>query len=161
MFVWTISSEPKNILSPNLVWWCSITSQSVLQKNWFTVFNVKVTVRAFMIKIWLFLLYLLNCCYFATRLGLLVQHHKLECPVRKWDYCIQGQGHSKGLNCVCDCVCSVSPDPLNHFLPNLVWCCIIMRRCVMQKNWFTIFSVKATARAYVIRMWLFLCIFYF
>ena len=51
---------------------------------------------------------------------------------------------------------SVSPDPLNHFLPNLVWCCIIMRRCVMQKNWFTSFSVKVTARVYIIKIWLFL-----
>ena len=28
---------------------------------------------------------------------------------------------------VSDCVHSVSPEPLNHFLPNLVWRCIIMR----------------------------------
>ena len=31
------------------------------KKNWFTIFHVKVTVRASLIKIWLFLLYLLNC----------------------------------------------------------------------------------------------------
>ena len=31
-----------------------------MQKNWFTVFNVKVTARAYIIKIWLYLLYLLN-----------------------------------------------------------------------------------------------------
>ena len=61
MFVLTISSEPQNILLPNLVWLCSIISQNVLQKNWFTVFNVKVTARAYIIKILLFLLYLLNC----------------------------------------------------------------------------------------------------
>ena len=30
-----------------------------MQKNWFTVFSVKVTVRAYIIKIWLFLFYLL------------------------------------------------------------------------------------------------------
>ena len=29
---------------------------------------------------------------------MIVQHHKLECPVEKWDYCIQSQGHSKGSN---------------------------------------------------------------
>ena len=34
--------------------WC------VMQKNWFTIFNVKVTARASIIKIWLFLLYVLN-----------------------------------------------------------------------------------------------------
>ena len=45
-------AEPQNILLPNLVWLCIIIiSQNVMQKNWFTVFNVKVTVRAYIIKI--------------------------------------------------------------------------------------------------------------
>ena len=61
MFVWMISSEPQNILSPNLVWLCSIMIQIVVQKNWFSIFNVKVTARAYIIQIWLFVLYLLNC----------------------------------------------------------------------------------------------------
>ena len=61
MFVRTISSEPQNIFLSNLVWLCSIISQSTVQKNWFTVFNVKVTVRTYIIIFWLFLLYLLNC----------------------------------------------------------------------------------------------------
>ena len=60
MFVRTISSEPQNMLLPNLVWLCSMISQSVMQKIRFTVFNVKVKARAYIIKIWLFLLYLLN-----------------------------------------------------------------------------------------------------
>ena len=60
MFV-RIFSEPQNILLPYLVWLCSIMSQSVMQKNQFTVFNVKVTVRAYITKLWLFLLYFLNC----------------------------------------------------------------------------------------------------
>ena len=34
--------------------------RSVVPKNWFTIFSVKVTARACIIKIWLFLLYL-NC----------------------------------------------------------------------------------------------------
>ena len=33
MFVQVISSKPQNILLPNLVWWCSITSQSVMCKK--------------------------------------------------------------------------------------------------------------------------------
>ena len=37
MFVRRISAEPQNILSPNLVWLFSIISQTVMQKNWFTV----------------------------------------------------------------------------------------------------------------------------
>ena len=36
--------------------------QCVLQKNWVSILNVKITARAYIIKIWLFLLYLLSCC---------------------------------------------------------------------------------------------------
>ena len=46
MIVQIVSSEPQNILSPNLVCLCSIISQSVMQKNWFSILNVKVTARA-------------------------------------------------------------------------------------------------------------------
>ena len=62
-FVRTISPEPLNHFKPNLVLWCIITRQIVRQKikNWFPIVNVKVTVRAYIIKIWLFLLYLPNC----------------------------------------------------------------------------------------------------
>ena len=94
--VWSISLEPLNHFLPNL--WCIIMRRCVLQKNWFFIFNVEVTARAYIIKIWQFLLYLLKC-WSAIKLGLRVQHHKLECPVEELDYCIQGQGHSKGSNC--------------------------------------------------------------
>ena len=36
---------------------------------------------------------------FATKLGLIVQHHKPECPVEKWDYCVQAHGHNEGSKC--------------------------------------------------------------
>ena len=54
MFVHTISSESRNHLLPNLVWWCIIMSQIVFQKDWFAVFKVKVTVTDKIIKICLF-----------------------------------------------------------------------------------------------------------
>ena len=57
-FAWMISPEPLNHFKPNLVWWCIIMKQSVIQKNWLTV--TKVTVRSCIIKMWLFLLYLVN-----------------------------------------------------------------------------------------------------
>ena len=66
MFVQMISSKPPNILFSNLVLCCIIMRQSVMQTDWFAFFKVKVTARAHMIKIWQFLLYLLNCwssCY--------------------------------------------------------------------------------------------------
>ena len=37
----------------------------------------------------------------ATKLGLMIHHHKPESPVKKKDYCIQGQGHSEGSKCLC------------------------------------------------------------
>ena len=46
---------------------CSIISQSVKQKKWFTVFSVKVTVWAYIIKIWLFLLYFVNSWLFCSQ----------------------------------------------------------------------------------------------
>ena len=66
-----------------------------MQKNLFTIFNV----RAYIIKKILFLLYFVNAGLFATKLGLIVQHHKPESPVEKWEYCVQGQGHREGLKC--------------------------------------------------------------
>ena len=53
MFVWMRSSGPPNYLSATLVWWCIIMSQSVIWKGCFAVFTVKVTVKVYIIKIWL------------------------------------------------------------------------------------------------------------
>ena len=54
--------------------------------------------------------------------------------------------------CVSYRVCSISPERVNQFLPNLIWWCIIMRQYVMWKNWLTIFNVKVTVRAYIIKI---------
>ena len=59
-----IFSEPRNILSPNLVGCCIVMSWSVIRKNWYAIFKVKLTARAHMIQIWLFVLYPLNCWSF-------------------------------------------------------------------------------------------------
>ena len=34
---------------------------------------------------------------FSNKLGVIVQHHKPECPVEKWNYYVQG--HSEGSKC--------------------------------------------------------------
>ena len=130
-----ISSELQNIFLPNLVWWYSKMSQSVMRnkdcllssrsrsqrgfiwskydsfyyilwtvdtlatklglmlhyhkpeclvkkKNWFTIVNV-VTVRTYVIKIALFLLYLPNCCSVCNQTWCDVQYYKPECPAKK------------------------------------------------------------------------------
>ena len=58
---------------------------------------------------------------FATKLGLIVQHHKPECPVENLDYCIRDQGHSEGSKCKWMFVWMISSEPQNILLPNLVW----------------------------------------
>ena len=42
-------------LLPNLVWWCSIMRRSIMQGKMFAIFNIKVTARVHLIKIWHFL----------------------------------------------------------------------------------------------------------
>ena len=56
---------------------------------------------------------------FAAKLGFIVQHYKPECPVEKWDYCVQGQGHSEGSKCQCMFVRMISSEPQNVLLPNM------------------------------------------
>ena len=71
-----------------------------MQKNWFTIFSVKVTARSPYdpnMTISTISSKLLVCL--QAKLGLIVQHHKLECPVENLDYFIQGQGHNKGSEC--------------------------------------------------------------
>ena len=49
-----------------------------------------------------------DCLEFATKLGLIVNHHKLKHTVKILDCCVQsqGQGHGKGSKFQLLCVCS-------------------------------------------------------
>ena len=106
--------------------------------------------------------------HFVTKPVMVMQHHKPECSVEKWDYCIQGQGHSKASKCqwmfflmifsLCVRLCphNISWTAEPFFLPNMVWWYITTKQCVLWKNWFTIFNVKVTAWAYIIEIWPFL-----
>ena len=35
----------------------------------------------------------------VRKLRFIVQHHKLEWPVEKWDFYVEGQGHSESSKC--------------------------------------------------------------
>ena len=39
--------------------------------------------------------YFLNADPFATKLGLTVHYYKLGCPMKKLDFCVQGQGQNE------------------------------------------------------------------
>ena len=56
-----------------------------------------------------------------TKHGLIVQHHKPECPVEKLDYHVQGQGHNEGLKCQLMFVWMIFSESQNILLSNLVW----------------------------------------
>ena len=121
MFVQMISSKPPNILFSNLVLCCIIMRQSVMQTDWFAFFKVKVTARAHMIKIWQFLLYLLNCssvCH-QTWFDSTLSYHKPECFMEKLDCCVQGQGHSKISKCQWIFVQMIFSESLNLFATKL------------------------------------------
>ena len=104
VFVQMIFSKLTNILLSNLVLWRIIMSQSIMQKVWFAIFkvNVTVTARACITREYDYFYYTFRTFgTIVTKLGLIVQHKKPEWAVEKLDYCIQGQGHSIGSKCQC------------------------------------------------------------
>ena len=87
----------------------------------------------------------------------IVQHHKPECSVEKWDYCVQGQGHNEGSKCQWMFVWTIFSESQNILLPNLVWWCSIMNQSHVDIFFIVaIFKVKVPARAHIIKIWLFL-----
>ena len=137
-----IFSESQNILLPSLVWWCSIISKSVIWKKivcnqtWFdrTASYARMS---------------------CGKMGLLHSRSKSQ------------QRFKMSVNICPDDTFSVCLIRSTQYLLNRstifffyqTWyCCVLW--CVMQKNWFTIFNVKVTARAYkvihIIKLQLFL-----
>ena len=131
-------------------------SRTVMWKNLFAICKVKLTTRAHITKIWLCLLYLLNCWFCGNQTFSMVHHHKPEYLVEKLDYCIQGQGHSEFSRYQWMLTLS------RWYLLNVQTFCrqtwygdASSWASVMQKDWFAVFKVKVTARAHMIRIWQF------
>ena len=127
------------------------------EKNWFTIVNVKVTVRAYISKIWLFLLYLPNhwsICHqtqfdstallarvFCGKIGLLHSrsrsHWRLKMSVNI---------------CLDDIFWT-----MKHFVTKLG---VVMLQnepqCHVKQKLFAVFKVKVTARAHIIKILLWL-----
>ena len=93
--------------------WC------VMQKNWFTVFSVKVTTRAYIIKIWLFLLHLLNCWSICnqTWFDSTISYTWVSCA-KIWLFCPRSRSQQRFKMLV-----NVCPDDIfwtaDHFVPKL------------------------------------------
>ena len=142
IFIQMISSKLRNVLLPNLVSWCIIMRWSVMWKDWFSFFKVKVTAKAHgnmtvsTILSELLILFLPNFL-------LIVHYHKPECLTKKLDsvywikafkikvtldrvywikaFKIKVTLDIQNVNVIQWCVCS---KPSNILLPNLVlwWC---------------------------------------
>ena len=115
-----ICSKPSSIWLRNLVLWCIIMSRSVMQKDWFAIFKIKVTARAHSITIWQFLLYPLKCwsfCYQnwfdSTLLWAGVPYEEILGSVQCGD-------HSKISKCQWSFVQTIFSELLNRLLANLM-----------------------------------------
>ena len=140
-----ISSKPPNIVFPNLVlWW--IMSQSVMQKDWFDIYKVKVTARAHMIKIQQFPLVLLP--------NLVARVISQSVLWRNWIVVFKVKVTAKFQN-VNECLPKYFMNHWTFLLSNLVRWCIVMSRIIFQKDWFAVFKIKVTVKDNIIKIWLF------
>ena len=152
MFVQMISSKPPNILFPNMLLWCIIVSQCVMQKYWLLFSRLRSLQELIWSKYDNFYCIFWTADPFATKLALVVHYHKSEYFMEKLDCCVQGQGHSKISNCQWMFVQMMFPKSLNLLLPNLAWWCIIMSQIVSQKDWFAVLKVKVTVKDHMIKI---------
>ena len=120
MFVQMISSKPPNILFPNMVLWCIIVSQCVMQKYWLLFSRLRSLQELIWSKYDNFCFISWTADSFATKLGLIVYYYKPECFMEKWDCCVQGQGHSKISKCRWIFVQMIFSELMNLLLPYLV-----------------------------------------
>ena len=122
----------------NQTWYCGVLSggkssdrKKKKKKNWFPIVNVKITVRAYIIKIWLFLLYLPNCWSICNQTRFDSTTYKPDCPCGKnWITALKVNVTSKVKN-VSE---YLSSEPQNILSPNLVWWCCRMSQSVTQKK---------------------------
>ena len=85
-----------------------------LAKRLVCIFKVRITAKVNRIKIWQFLIFW-AVDPFATKLGVIIHFHKLECLMNKFDCLVQGRGHSKISKCQWMFVQTMSSEPLPNF----------------------------------------------
>ena len=101
MFVQIIFSEPQNILLPNLVWWCSIMSQSVMWGKKIVFYlqgqgHIKCSYDQNMTLSTVSSELLIPCQPNLVCWYIIISQSVLW---KKKDYCIQSRGHSKSSKC--------------------------------------------------------------
>ena len=137
----------------NLVWLYIRLRWSVVRRDWFAIFRVKVITRASIIKIQL------QMDPFTTRLDLMVCYHVPEHLVKRSDCC--GQVHSEIQN-FSKCLLPYLLKSQSQLLQwKLVWWCIALRQRVLWKDWFPIPMLYDTVRTGIIKTWLYHCCFFY
>ena len=124
-----ISSESVNLLLPSLLRWWIIMSQIILQKDWFAVCMVKVTVNDHIIKILLSKIF--SELLILLQLGFMVHYHKLNCLVKRFDCSVVVKAK------VTEKIQNSSDCSSGRYLLNccFAWWCIIMGQW-HQEDWF-------------------------
>ena len=134
MTICIVSSKLLVGLQPNLVWYYSIVSQSVLWKKGITAFKVRSQERfkmsgnvcpddIFSMCPIVSAQYLLNCSTIfcvCAELGMVVYYHEVICHAQKLVHSLECQGHSEGLNIENVTFSSISSKLLVCLQPNMV-----------------------------------------
>ena len=128
-----ISSEPQNILLPNLVWWCCRMSQCHAKQTFFAVLKVKVTARAYIIKILHWLRYLLNCWFFGNQTWSDDRLSQARASCGKSGL-LPSRSRSQRRVKMSMFIQMIFSKPPNILPPNSVLWCIIMNWSIMQKT---------------------------
>ena len=144
-FVRTISSEPLNLSSWNLVWLCIIMIRSVMQKGWVLSSTSRSQCRVKSSKNNSFHISWTSNS-FATRFGILIHHHMSEFRLLSWRS-RSHWGFKFSRNIWRDIFWTTQ-----HFWMKLMVCwCIIMTWSVIQKVWVPILKVNVTMRAEILK----------
>ena len=127
MFVQMISFEPQ---LPNLVWWCSIMSQSSMRGKKL-LSSGSMSQRGFIWSKYDSFCYIFwTVDSLVTKLGLMIHHHMPECLMKN-NGSLHSRARSQQRVKISVFVQIISFKPPNILLPNLVWWCSKMSYSVM------------------------------
>ena len=142
-------------------------SQIIFQKYWFVVFEVKVTKKDHIIKIWISVVSSEVMILLRLNLVLMAYHHKLDCLVKRMDCSVvvkdkvtekvqNSSEYSSGLyllncqtfcnqTCCCELVswCFEPSQPQRITSGLILLWCFIIGQSVLQENWFAVFKCKS------------------
>ena len=122
-------------------------------KNWLAVFKVRVTARAYIVRIWLFLLHLLHCWPFCSQSWFdgAFSHAGVSCEKKRISvFKVKPPKVTVKIQNVHACL--TGQHLLNLLLPNLVQWCVIMNQS--EKTGLLFSMSRSQRRLRIIKLWL-------